>query len=275
MCRRYMNYYTSDELKWLKTNYSQIGSRACAAHLKRPLSSVRQTANKLGARVPKKLMNKLASESHIKNFTPTISPEIFKNVNTKESAYVLGMLWADGWVTSEKYYAINIKLVKEDFEEILPVFDELGPWKRYGYNPKGRKRTLQLVASGKELVDVFLKMGYNTKSHTSPSGVLSKIPSDLTEYWWRGYFDGDGHIKVATGYNRLELSSAWNQDWSFLPRNIPFKIYVVKGVHSYSKAILSSKKNILAFGSMIWNRRDGIGLTRKYNQFKKLTQSTK
>lgn len=272
MCERYMNYYTSKELSWLKKNYPLKGSRACAEHLNRPLSSVRQTANNMGVHVPKKLRNKLSSDSHIKNFIPTISPEIFEKVKTKETAYVLGIMWADGWITDKNYYSIDIKLVREDFLKILPVFKTVGNWKRYDYKPKNRKPTIQLRASGKPIVDIFMAMDYKTKSYTSPKKVLSRIPRELRQYWWRGYFDGDGHIKIKTGYNRLEISSGINQDWSFLPKNIPFKIVTTKDSNSSSsKVILSSKKNIIKFGSMLWENWDGIGFPRKYNQFKKLS----
>lgn len=271
MCKRYMNRYTEIELKWLKNNYPILGSHECAAHLGRPLSSVRQTANNMGVRIPKSIAKELMSKSRIKKFIPTISPHIFENVNTKEAAYVLGIMWADGWITNKNYYSIDIKLVKEDFTEILPIFEKLGDWKKYEYHPKNRKSTIQLRASGKSLVDVFLNMDYHTKSYTSAAKVLSKIPKDLQEYWWRGYFDGDGHIKIKSGYHRLEISSGWNQDWSFLPKHIPFKIVVKKSPKSsYSKVILSSKKNILEFSKFLWKTQDGIGLTRKIEEFNKI-----
>lgn len=274
MCKRYMKYYTSEELKWLKKNYPILGSHACALHLKRPLSSVRQTANKIGVHIPKKLAKELMSKSHINNFVPAISPDIFQNVNTKEAAYVLGMMWADGWITNKNYYSIDIKLVKEDFTEILPIFEKLGNWKKYEYHQKNRKPTIQLRASGKSLVDLFIDMGYHTKSYTSAYKVLSKIPEHLKEYWWRGYFDGDGHIKIRKGYSRLEISSGYNQDWSFLPKEIPFKIVVVKNPKSScSKAILSSRKNILEFSKFLWKTQDGIGLKRKMAEFSKMKKS--
>jgi hypothetical protein len=266
-----MNYYTLKELNWLKENYPVKGSHACALHLNRPLASVRQTANNMGVHVPKELRNKLHSNTLIKKFIPTISPDIFRKVNTKEAAYVMGILWADGWIVNKNYYSVDIKLVKEDFDVIMPIFNKLGTWKKYEYFPKNRKPVVQLRVSGKEIVDIFLSLGYDAKSHNSAKTVLMHIPKKLREYWWRGYFDGDGHIKIGVGgYKRLELASAWNQDWSFLPRNVPFKINIVTGKNSYSKARLSSRKNILKFGNFIWKTRDRIGLSRKYEEFNKL-----
>jgi hypothetical protein len=92
MCKRYVNHYTEIELKWLKSNYPILGSHECAAHLGRPLSSVRQTASNMGVRIPKSIVKELMSKSRIKKFIPTISPHIFENVNTKEAAYIFKIL---------------------------------------------------------------------------------------------------------------------------------------------------------------------------------------
>lgn len=268
-----MKRYTIEEKNWLKENYPLLGSKKCMEHLNRSNPSICQTARKLGCVVSRSLRNKLHSETLISKFSPSILPEVFENVNTKEAAYVMGILWADGWTQASNDYSINIKLVKDDFIELLPIFDKLGNWKRYDYYPKNRRPTIQLRLSGKQIVDIFNKLGYNTKSYSSANTVLSTIPDNLKKYWWRGYFDGDGHIRSSHPY-RLEFSSAWNQDWSFLPLEYPFKISITKSdKSSYSKAKLCSKSEILKFGNMLWNEWDEIGLSRKYNEFMKLMSS--
>lgn len=274
MYRRYMKRYTSDEKLWLKENYSLLGSHKCAEHLNRTLASVRHTANKMGCHIPLSLRNELHSKTLIQSFTPAILPDIFANVNTKEVAYVLGMLWADGWIQHTSDYSINIKLVSEDFIKILPIFYSLGKWNRYDYFPKNRKPTIQLRVSGKSLTDYFLKLDYHSKSNSPATKVLSTIPPHLKKYWWRGYFDGDGHIRSTHPY-RLEFSSSWDQDWSFLPVEYPFTISITKGKHSYSKVRLCSKSEIFKFGSMMWDDWDGIGLQRKYDEYIKLRMKIK
>ena len=267
-----MKRYTNNEREWLKQNYSVLGSQACSTYLSRSLSSVRQTANHMGCYVPLSLRNDLHSKSLTEAFIPSILPEVFSDVNTKEAAYVMGILWADGWVQNKNDYSINIKLIKEDFISILPTFNALGIWKQYEYYPKNRKPTLQLRCSGKSLVDVFISTGYQNKSYLSAFNVIAKIPTKLQKYWWRGYFDGDGHIHATHPY-RIEFSSAWNQDWSFLPSNFSFEVTVTRGKNSYSKARLCSKSEIIKFGTFMWGGWDGIGLLRKYKEFQKLCPS--
>jgi hypothetical protein len=264
-----MKRYTNEEMEWLKENYPILGSKKCMEYLHRSKSSICQTARRLGCSVSSSLKNKLHSDTLIHNFRPTILPDTFLNVNTKETAYVLGLLWADGWVQHTNDYSINIKLIKEDFIELLPVFYSLGEWKRYDYFPKNRKPTIQLRVSGKSLVDYLLNLDYHSKSISPATKVLSTIPNHLIKYWWRGYFDGDGHIRSIHPY-RLEFSAPWNQDWSFLPTKYPFSISITTGKRSYSKARLTSKGHILEFGTMIWKNWDGIGLYRKYNKYMEL-----
>ena len=154
-------------------------------------------------------------------------------------------------------------------DEIEWIFYKLGEWRKYSGTPPNRKPTTQLRVSGKSLVDCLLEMDYHSKSNSPATKVISSIPLHLRKYWWRGYFDGDGHIHASHPY-RMEFSSTWNQNWSFLPREYPFKISIVRGKHSYSRASLNSKTESIRFGTMMWEGWDGIGLPRKYNEFKKL-----
>lgn len=200
-------------------------------------------------------------------FKPSLDIEILKKVNRPEAAYVLGLLWADGWIQNTNDFSINIKLVSEDFKYIEWIFDSLGKWKKYKYNPKNRKPTTQFRTSGKNLVDYLISIGYKTKSFDSASDVLNTIPDHLKHYWWRGYFDGDGHISGKHPY-RLEFASGYEQDWSFLPKDFNFKIIrtIRKNNNKYSKAQIYSKATIKKFGDFIYRgfTSDNIGLPRKF-----------
>lgn len=204
-------------------------------------------------------------------FKPTLNVEIFKNVTMPETAYVLGLLWADGWIQNTNDFSINIKLISEDFQYLEWIFDKLGIWKKYRYNPKGRKPTTQLRTSGKDAVDYLISIGYKNKSFDSAKTVIDTIPNNLKHYWWRGYLDGDGYISSKHPY-RLMFCSGYNQDWSFLPIEYNFKIIrqIGKTGHKHSKAFICSKKLINQFGNFIYKNYeiDNIGLYRKFNAYK-------
>jgi len=266
-----MKRYTSDEKFWLKENYSILGSHKCSEILGRPLSSIRQTANKMGCHISLELKNKLHSDTLIKKFIPSILPSIFKNVNIKETSYILGLLWADGWIEYKDNYSVNIKLISDDFDNIEWIFYKLGNWKKYTRkSTTGHKQTTQFRLSGKELVDYLISIDYHTKNK-SATKVLNTIPDDLKKYWWRGYFDGDGHINPHHPY-RLGFSGPHNQDWSFLPSKYNFRKRIVIGKHSFSNMTLIRKDEIYDFGSFIWNEyeKNKMGFPRKYHKFLEL-----
>jgi hypothetical protein len=263
-----MKRYTLEEKSWLKNNYSILGSHECAKILGRPLASIRITANNMGCYIPLELRNNLHSKTLIKKFTPSILPSTFKDVNTKETAYILGLLWADGWITYKDSYSVDIKLISKDFDNIEWIFFKLGEWKRYiRKETTGHKQTTSLRLSGKELVDYLISLDYHTK-YQSAIKVINTIPEELKCYWWRGYVDGDGYIHPNHPY-RLGFSGPHNQDWSFLPKEYNFRKNIVIGKHSFSNAILIRKKEIYDFGSFIWKtyEDDKIGLKRKYDKF--------
>jgi hypothetical protein len=269
-----MKRYTEKEIRWLKENYSILGSHECSKILGRPLSSVRQTANKFGCYVSLELRNALHSNTCIKNFTPSILPSVFKEVNTKEAAYVLGLWWADGWVTYENSYSIDIKLISKDFSNIEWVFFKLGKFKKYTIKKTGNhQKTTTLRLSGKELVDYLITLNYHTKNESAIK-VINTIPNKLRRYWWRGYIDGDGHINPSHPY-KLGFSGPHNQDWSFLPNEYNFRKRVVIGKNSFSNVNLIRKEEIFKFASFIWKDYDidKIGLKRKYDKFLCLKKS--
>ena len=260
--------YTESELNWLKINYPLLGSKNCAQLLKTSVNSIRSICSKHGYKVPRETRDKLHSETNLANFKPTIDINKLKYVNDPKSAYILGLLWADGWITNKNSYSIDIKLVTKDFDEIEWIFNSIGTWKKYQYHPKGRQRITHLRASGKSIVDYLISIGYESKSYLSANMVLNTIPENLHRYWWRGYLDGDGHIKKKSYL--ISFCSGYEQDWSFLPKSFPFKIIKTqteKG--SYSKAILSQKINVIKFGSFLYNNaeNDKIFLPRKYHSF--------
>lgn len=268
-----MKRYTKEEKDWLIENYGLMGSHYCAKYLNRPLSSIRQTANTLGCKVSIKKRNELHSKTLITKFESGVKSEIFKKIEKSEAAYVLGLLWADGWITNKNSYSVNIKLISEDFNEIKWIFYKLGKWKEYNYNPKQRKATTQLRVSGKEITDYLVSLGYSEKEKSAQK-VIETIPINLRHYWWRGFFDGDGYLSVSK-CKRMGFSGPINQDWSFVPKNFKITKYIhpIKG-HKSSKAMLYNKEDILNFANYIYNnaKNDRIYLPRKYKKFQMLCQ---
>lgn len=266
-----MKRYTTEELEFIKQNYIQLGSKKCAEILHRPLSSVRQTANKkLNIKMPISQMSKFHSDTLIKKFKSAIPVSLFSLIRYPEQAYILGMLWAEGWIQNKNNYSINFKIIAEDFKQIKKVFFSLGRWKLYKIFPKPpRKPCIQLRLSGKEIVEFFIKNDFLTKN---PRKILSLIPEQLKCYWFRGFFDGDGYICHKRPY-RLSFSGPIEQNWDFLPKYFKIKKYIhpIKN-HKSSRAEIYSKQEIKNFGKFMWETypENKIGFSRKFKKFKQI-----
>lgn len=141
----------------------------------------------------------------------------FENINKPETSYILGLLWADGYISrptkTSRAKSINILASKSDLDEVLPVFKSLGGWKTYERPSEIKKYRLHIYYTSAKLWLVFKNYDYGDKSFINPNKVLSAVPNNLKHYWWRGYFDGDGSI---SDKGRVTFTSSFEQDYTFL-----------------------------------------------------------
>ena len=95
-------------------------------------------ANKIGLKVNKATLGKIISDG-IKNYehnreykSYNVDPSIFLVIKTKEIAYLLGLLWADGNVSfannTSKTPIIRHNAIEEDNQFFLPIFKKTGDW---------------------------------------------------------------------------------------------------------------------------------------------------
>ena len=117
--------------------------------------------------------------------------DYFKNIDSKEKAYWLGFIYADGSVKNNTLI-VQIKDYNhlESFRNAI-AFD--GPIKVVhgsGYNPDAIHYRLNVCR--KEFVQPILDLGrYNS------SMVFPDIPDELIKSFIVGYFDGDGSVWIA------------------------------------------------------------------------------
>jgi len=205
-------------------------------------------------------------------------------VKNKKEAYILGLLWGDGWLQKpnknyETYYP-HIQILKEDFNNIKDIFTCYGNWKIYDRNRKNRKpqRCAYLVNSE---FGLFLKqLDYRNKSTVSPSKILSIIPENLKSYWWRGYIDADGcfYVNKKNSNYQFCLTSTKNQNWDCteqLFKKIGIKSYRIytqdNGVNACSRIRITNKKDIKILGLYLYGKEyDNFGLNRKHQKYSEI-----
>lgn len=122
--------------------------------------------------------------------------DIFERIDTKEKAYLIGLLVADGSVQREGY-CISISLQEED-KAILEILSELFGGKMMTTHKKQveenkRKSVLyKLYWNSKKCFNDIIELGINPRK--SKEGLMNiPIMSDkLISHFIRGYWDGDG-----------------------------------------------------------------------------------
>jgi hypothetical protein len=287
-------YYTKDEIEFIKNNYPSKGSDYCASKLNRTPNAIIKWCVKNNIRVSEKrsreriLQNikKAHEKSRNKSYDKfNINPEYFLNPKTKEAAYILGLIWADGWIRNEGVglsNSINISMCSEDLDNLLPIFDKSGKWNKYKISQPNRKIQTKLETQNRVIVEFLIKHNYNNKSGGSPNSIINCIPKDLIHYWFLGLVDGDGCFYFNKYSHQFSIASTYNQDWQFmidLLDKLGVKKYTIKrreqlkpngDIHRSSIIRITNINDIVTFGNFIYQNYefDNIGLLRKFNKFK-------
>jgi len=202
--------------------------------------------------------------------------ENFININSKDVAYVLGFIWADGNI--RKPYTISIVINGKDSEDIKNVFQKSGEWNYYYYDRFDNRtnktyKNFQIQTSNKNLVNFLIDNDYDKKSLLSPTKILSKIPEEYKLYFFRGFSDGDGCFYKKNRASQYSLTGSYFQDWTAVENlfnllNITYTIrYSSNKKSKYSQIRITNKNDIDIFGKYIYDNFDGTGLKRKYLKY--------
>jgi len=117
--------------------------------------------------------------------------EILKDFSVldKNTAYILGLLYADGWVSESPSKHVSISLKNEDRYLLEIIKDYLS----VGVNLRKIKNSTLLVLNSKEMFDNVINLGLKLKKTNN----IMRLPSLLEDYYshfLRGFFDGDGTV---------------------------------------------------------------------------------
>ena len=121
--------------------------------------------------------------------------DYFEVIDTPEKAYFLGFIFADGCLIDDpkKYrYRLNIKIHNKD-EDILERFISLLDSEVKIWKSKGRDISV-IGFSSKKIINDLKNIGlHQNKTYTID---YPKIDEKLERHFLRGYFDGDGCIRI-------------------------------------------------------------------------------
>lgn len=273
-----------DEI-WLKNNYQNLGPDKCSEYLGLRKNQIIARTHKLNLKLPKEFKNLLQS---IKPEKCNINPDLFYNINSKEISYLLGLMWADGFLNPSKSgynHNLGFTMVKEDIITIKPVLDTIGKWNYYERKQPvdSWKPSVNVITNNKRIMNFLIEHDYDKKSYVSADKILYKIPDDLKHYFFRGLIDGDGCFyfykpEKGSTLRQFALTSTYEQDWSYFEElcnglGVNYKIKRTCNTKSSSSVIrITNKDGINKLGNYIYKDFDidGLGLKRKYYKFKEM-----
>lgn len=201
-----------------------------------------------------------------------IDETYFEQINTRDKAYILGLICADGGIHS-KYYQIKLKLtdlelieaVKERLKCDTPIYVVKKEFERH-------KQAYALVICNFKIYSDIQKAGIiKNKSYFN---VYPTIAPDLQRDFIRGFFDGNGCISFNNGYAEIKIIST-----IVLVEKMK-EILNDNGIVSYvdrdkrtdlriGQLRIRKKIDCINFSRFIYTDIEGqIFLSRKYDKFK-------
>lgn len=129
--------------------------------------------------------------------------DYFNKIDTPNKAYVLGFIWADGYVS--KSNGLVIAISRNDIEVLEFIKAELGTDASIkSFKDKYVRFSINRIQIYQSLVK--LGLGRNKSKNNTP---IPEISSDLLPHFLRGFFDGDGSIWISDGY-RASFTKGYN-----------------------------------------------------------------
>lgn len=201
-----------------------------------------------------------------------IDETYFEQINTRDKAYILGLICADGSIHS-KYYQIKLKLA--DLELVEAVKDRLKCDMPIYVVKKEAERHKQcyalVICNYKVYTDIQNAGIIKNKSYFN---VFPSITPDLQRDFIRGFFDGNGCISFNNGYAEIKIIS------TIVLLEKMKDILNDNGIVSYvdrdkrtdlriGQLRIRKKSDCINFSKFIYTDIAGqIFLTRKYDKFK-------
>lgn len=206
------------------------------------------------------------------------------SANTKESAYSLGFIFADGYVfhhPKNNYGGVAINILSTDALFLDKPLLKTSIWNTRTFVRAGTKKPQKSYRIGSNDLYNFLynDLDFKYKNQFFSQKIFDFLPEELHRYFWRGYFDGDGCIytQERQGWNGLKcfIAASHDFDWSYL-QNLCSSMGIDTQInlrtnhtgawsHFYMQKLLSCEKfiNYIYGGVGV----DGIGFTRKYIKY--------
>lgn len=185
--------YKNEE--WLKNMYNKYGSSYIAKKCNVTDKTIIYWLNKFNIKVrTRKESLEITSARKYK-----VDENYFNKIDTKEKAYWLGFLMADGTVREYKKnrYQLTFELKSTDSY----IIEEFNQNIKSNYNLIKNKSRCRLIITNSKFVLNIIKHG--VIPHKSGQEIFPDIKQEFNKDFIRGFFDGDGSIQFKNNGTRI------------------------------------------------------------------------
>lgn len=267
------NKITQEEIEALRSR--KYTAKEFSQQFNRNESSVRQWASELKVKFKK-------PEVKRKYF---LNETVFDQWN-EEMSYWLGFIYADGCVhriTEKNSAVISISLQKRD-EKILQNFKKFieTDIPIFYYKVK-QYDCCRVTISSKKLHEALCSLGA-MPNKTKRLKFPENIPDQYLNHFIRGYFDGDGHIRILKNKScanenlmiqitgQVDFLESIKNIYNLKFDNLFGYIYKPK-IGNFGQLRISGIKSSLPFMNWLYqNSNDSIRLERKYQVYEKFSR---
>lgn len=288
-----MVLFTDKETDFIVKHYPSNGSKYCAKNLNKSVKQIQSKVRRLKLKLTKEkdyLYRAKAGQGRKKILISDnykVKPNQFINRFTKESAYLLGLLWADGYIkNSGRMNTIELECIEEDAKVLYPIFLRTGEWRINYRNRNGRRPQAKIGTNNYPMASFLRSHGYSPNTFISANNILQLIPKKLYKYWFRGLSDGDGcfYVNMKSKHFQFSIFGGYSQEWDYLTKlfdslDIKYSISLRENkksgkIQKSSSVRISNKQDVVKFGDFIYDDflDDEMGLKRKFNKYMETKQ---
>jgi len=207
-----------------------------------------------------------------------IDENYFKNINNEEKAYVLGLLYADGYINKNGFGITLIENDKELLEKISNIIygkivlgyrDSKKIKNKYICKPQYRFEVVSLI-----MKNDLIKHGCMEKK-TFKIRFPKLINDELYKHFIRGYFDGDGCLCIPTTrpenvtFTITSNINFCNELSKYVCNNVDVNMKSSIRYKDVGISRLTGRKQIKIFMNWLYEN-SSIYMKRKYEKFKSL-----
>ena len=147
---------------------------------------------------------------------------MFDKELTKIECYLLGLIYADGYITGKKnnkYYLLGMGLAEKDkdfLQGILDIFNkELN--KNYELRYKESTKSYEFIIGNVELCERLQQLGISpNKSYDNEDTIFQNIPYCYKKDFILGYWDGDGSFSKLNRGDKKNFASCVSNNQKFI-----------------------------------------------------------